>query len=150
MAGLANNRPYSITWARSIVKKLVEKYPRATEILEAEFRLDEEVYADCLRRNDGTWPVLRDITHYIDRMIENRGYEAAQIAVKWYTIHLYSKQPDLFAERGTYPDVLDLTDAREWARLNSQGFLGGSGAKPEAKRPPSSRLRSSDRRGNGL
>lgn len=61
---------YSFTWALSVVDKLVEKYPRATEIEMAVFSLSKRELAAFLAHGDRFWPFFRDQVHILARNME--------------------------------------------------------------------------------
>lgn len=52
---------YSLDWARTVVKRLVGKYPRATETVRRFSGIDEELMAKVLARRPIEWQHLRDI-----------------------------------------------------------------------------------------
>jgi len=130
-----SKRRYSDAWAWNVVKKLLGKYARATEILSTAFDIEPRDIQRHLAHNDGNYPVIRDIIHYIDRMIEWIGYDAAMNSCIRHTQQAYSKQMAFDDVLGHYGKNFHLTDLREWARLNSQGFKGGGGRR---SRPPAS------------
>jgi len=64
---------YSFTWALSVVEKLCEKYPRATEIEMAVFSLQKRELAAFLAHGDRFWPYFRDEVHKLAALQERIG-----------------------------------------------------------------------------
>lgn len=123
------NAHYSLTWARSIVKRMREKYTRATNILEQVYAIDDETLAHFLASNDSMWNYLRDRVKKIADLANRLGYYYTDVKVYWdweraavkYTASMLAGRVDKGLKR---------------SRIEEWGKTGGDGeAKPI--RPPS-------------
>jgi hypothetical protein len=77
---------YSYDWARSIVAKLYNKYPRATDLLCEGLEITHDNLAYYLAHNDAMWPTLRTCVHIIERRRRNRAIECGEIKSFIYTV----------------------------------------------------------------
>lgn len=54
---------YSYSWANSVVQKLADKYPRATEDVCEILQISPKILAKYLANNDPVFAQLRDLIH---------------------------------------------------------------------------------------
>lgn len=78
----AEKAGYSFTWALSVVDKLCEKYPRATEIEMAVFSLSRRELAAFLAHGDRFWPFFRDQVHELDKRANTIGSWSVNIMAR--------------------------------------------------------------------
>jgi len=113
---------YSFTWALSVVDRLVEKYPRATEIEMAVFSLSRRELAAFLAHGDRFWPFFRDEVHKLAKVQEQtKSYGCSIEARRRGTldrIHTVSSEDIRIRVRKR------LTDLGSWTTLEEQSRKG--------------------------
>jgi hypothetical protein len=79
---------YSYSWAQSVIDKLKEKYPRATETVCIILDITEKDLAKYLAIGDNIFPQLRELIRMCDNWIKTSSPEADTIQVcscgSWY------------------------------------------------------------------
>jgi hypothetical protein len=130
------NPRYSVVWALLVVRKCLRNYPRATVILEANYWGFTQQLPVYLASGSNLWAISRDIIKRVEYSCDIKGYTAIFKALKEYTIQMYGINSVDIARLDEIRQFYVLTDLRNWANLNSQGFHRGTGGKK--KRHPSS------------
>lgn len=114
-----NPASYSFEWAKSIVTRVIEKYPRATEILCILLDLTPRQMATYLAKGDPLWPVLRSWIHLIEIYLQIHQKNGYYTAVEYFrSRYRYIYNGDQ-AER--------LAKRLEFVIMKEQGSRGGRG-----------------------
>lgn len=81
------DRKYSITWARSVVDKLWESYPRATEAVLEYYDISLENLAAALAKGDPVFDYMKKRIKYIARQEENQRASAKVVQMLSDELH---------------------------------------------------------------
>lgn len=85
---------YSFQWARSIVKRLEEKYPRGTEMLYEILAIQDHDMATYLANGDPLWPHLRNLAQFLQAYWKNPDYRLNLPSMKQDVRHWARKHGD--------------------------------------------------------
>jgi len=120
---------YSLGWAASVVDRLVEKYPRATDVICRVYGINRYDLVKYLAKPDDMWIYLRERIKYLALCEERTGKAMDYSTVVEWCMGLHGmKHSHKLGER--------LDKRLESLKLREQGSRGGGG-RSEAEAEPS-------------
>lgn len=116
---------YALSWAAHVVDQLVAKYPRATELVCAAYRINTYTLVKYLAKPDPEWNFLKARIKYLDAYIwETRREPSSVTLVEWLGL------PRATAKTLNRLTGLDSRQNSAIMRERSSGGSGGAGADP--------------------